>query len=51
LLGSDHSFLFMLLPMLSMLLLGILLATIIPLSIYTGYRDIFHGREKQPVSE
>jgi hypothetical protein len=51
LLGSDHSFLFMLLPMLSMLLLGILLATIIPLSIYTGYRDIFHGREKQPVGE
>jgi hypothetical protein len=48
LLGSDHSFLFMLLPMLSMLLLGILLTTIIPLSIYTGYRDIFHGRERQP---
>jgi hypothetical protein len=47
LLGSDHSFLFMLLPMLSMVLIGTPLATIVPLSIYAGYRDIFHGHEDQ----
>ena len=47
LLGSGHIFLFMFLPILSMILLGIPLATIVPLSIYTGYRDIFHGREKE----
>jgi hypothetical protein len=47
LLGSGHFFLFMLMPVLSMILLGIPLATIVPLSIYTGYRDIFHGWEKK----
>jgi hypothetical protein len=47
LLGSGHIFLFMFLPLLTMILLGIPLATIVPLSIYTGYRDIFHGREKE----
>jgi hypothetical protein len=42
-LSSDHIFLFMFLPTLSMIVLGIPLSAIIPLSIYTSYRDIFHG--------
>ena len=48
LLGSGHIFLFMFLPMLSMIVLGIPMAAIVPLSMYTGYRDIFHGRGQQP---
>ncbi|MDR3630284.1 MAG: BPSS1780 family membrane protein [Desulfocapsaceae bacterium] len=40
--GSDH-ILSLLLPILCMVLLGIPLATIVLLSVYTGYRDIFHG--------
>jgi hypothetical protein len=45
LLGSDHFFLLMIMPMLCMIILGIPLTAIVPLSIYTGYRDIFHGRD------
>ena len=43
-LGSDHFFLLMIMPMLGVIMLGIPLTAIIPLSIYTGYRDIFHGQ-------
>jgi hypothetical protein len=47
-LGSDQIFLFMFLPTLSVIVLGIPLSAIIPLSIYTGYRDIFHEQGKYP---
>ena len=49
--GSDHFFLMMFMPMLCVILLGIPFAAIVPLSIYTGYRDIFHGRERETVGE
>ncbi len=51
LLGSDHFFLLMIMPMLGMIMLGIPLTAIVPLSIYTAYRDIFHGREQETVKK
>ena len=45
LLGTDHFFLLMIMPMLGMIMVGIPLTAIVPLSIYTGYRDIFYGRD------
>jgi hypothetical protein len=50
LLGSDKYFLSMLLPMLSTVMLGIPFITIVLLSIFTGFRDIFYGSEQKKVS-
>lgn len=42
LLGSEHIFLSMLLPTISVALVALPMTAILPLSVYTGYRDIFH---------
>ncbi len=42
LLGSEHIFLSMLLPTVSAALVAIPMTAVLPLSVYTGYRDIFH---------
>ncbi len=43
LLGPNHIFLSMLVPMLSTILLVLPLSALLPLSIYSSYKDIFHG--------
>jgi hypothetical protein len=42
--GPEHIFLSMLLPMGCIILVAVPITAILPLSIYTGYRDIFHGQ-------